>query len=61
MRTLFVSELTTRNHATIPDRVRQKLGLKPGDSVAFKFKDGHVYLQKPAPSTALSPAPARRR
>jgi AbrB family looped-hinge helix DNA binding protein len=49
MQTLSVSKLTTKSQATIPNRVRQKLGLKPGDSVAFKFKDGHIYLQKARP------------
>ena len=46
MQTLSVSKLTSKSQATIPGRVRQKLGLKPGDSVAFKFKGGHIYLQK---------------
>jgi AbrB family looped-hinge helix DNA binding protein len=49
MQTLSVSNLTTKSEAIIPERVRQKLGLKPGDSVAFKFKDGHIYLQKARP------------
>ena len=29
--------------------MRRKLGLKPGDSVAFKFKAGQIYLQKARP------------
>ena len=33
----------------MPERVRKKLGLKPGDSVAFKLKDGQIYLQKARP------------
>jgi len=49
MQTLSVSKLTSKSQATIPGRVRQKLGLKPGDSVAFKFKDGHIFLQKARP------------
>jgi antitoxin PrlF len=49
MHTLSVSKLTSKSQATIPGRVRQKLGLKPGDSVAFRFKDGHIYLQKARP------------
>jgi antitoxin PrlF len=49
MRTLSVSKLTSKCQATIPGRVRQQLGLKTGDSVAFKFKDGLVYLQKARP------------
>lgn len=46
MHTLSVSKLTSKSQATIPGRVRQKLGLKPGDSIAFKFKGGQVLLQK---------------
>jgi AbrB family looped-hinge helix DNA binding protein len=46
MQTLSVSKLTTKSQATIPGRVRKQLGLKPGDSVAFKLKEGQVYLQK---------------
>jgi len=61
MQTLSVSKLTTKNQATIPDRVCKKLGLKPGDSVAFKFKDDHIYLKKLALSTAHSLAPSKTR
>lgn len=49
MRTLSVSKLTSKSQATIPGRVRQKLGLKAGDSVAFKLKNGLIYLQKAKP------------
>ena len=49
MRTLSVSKLTSKSQATIPGRVREKLGLKAGDSVAFKYQDGLVYLQKARP------------
>ena len=49
MQTLSVSKLTSKSQATIPGRVREKLGLKPGDSVAFKFKGGHIFLQKARP------------
>lgn len=49
MRTLSVSKLTSKSQATIPGRVREKLGLKAGDSVAFKSKNGLIYLQKARP------------
>ena len=49
MQTLSVSKLTSKSQATIPGRVRQKLGLKPGDSVAFRFKGGQIFLQKARP------------
>jgi len=46
MQTLAVSKLTSKSQATIPGRVREKLRLTPGDSIAFKFRDGHIFLQK---------------
>ena len=49
MQTLSVSKLTSKSQATIPGRVREKLRLKPGDSVAFKLKGGFVFLQKARP------------
>lgn len=49
METLSVSKLTSKSQATIPGRVRRKLRLKPGDSVAFKLKDDLIFLQKAQP------------
>lgn len=49
MRTLSVSKLTSKSQATIPGPIRKKLGLKAGDSVAFKLRDGLIYLQKAKP------------
>lgn len=49
MRTLSVSKLTSKSQATIPGRIRKQLGLKAGDSVAFKLREGLVYLQKAKP------------
>ncbi|HXA14572.1 MAG TPA: hypothetical protein VNW23_05550 [Opitutaceae bacterium] len=46
MQTLSISRLTSKSQATIPEFVRRKLDVKPGDSVAFKFKSGRIYLQK---------------
>lgn len=50
MRTPSVSKLTGRGQATIPGRVRKKLGLKVGDTVAFKLKNGLIYRQKANPA-----------
>lgn len=49
MRTLSTSKLTSKSQATIPSLVRKQLGLKAGDSVAFKLKSGFVYIQKARP------------
>ena len=32
-----------------PAAVREKLGLKAGDSIAFKLKGGQIFLQKARP------------
>jgi len=53
MQTLSVSKLTSKSQATIPGPVRRKLGLKAGDSVAFKYQAGQVYLQKARPVDRL--------
>ena len=50
MQTVAVSKLTSKSQATIPGRVREKLRLKPGDSIAFKFRDGNIFLQKARPA-----------
>jgi antitoxin PrlF len=49
MRTISVSKLTSKGQATIPGRVRKQLKLKTGDSVAFKFKGGLIFLQRARP------------
>lgn len=49
MDTLSISKLSDNTQVTIPGRIRKHLGLKAGDSVAFKLRDGLVYLQKTRP------------
>jgi len=44
--TISVSKLTSKGQATIPSRVRRQLKLKAGDSVAFKFKSGLIFLER---------------
>ncbi len=39
------SKLTSRGQTTIPKRIRQRLGLEPGDRILFLEKDGEVVLQ----------------
>jgi AbrB family looped-hinge helix DNA binding protein len=34
---LVTSKLTTKSQATIPEKIREILGLHPGDSVAFEI------------------------
>lgn len=38
------STLTTKGQVTIPAEVRRRMGLRPGDRVAFVLRDGEVRL-----------------
>ena len=51
--------LTVKGQVTIPKRVRDALGLKPGDEVDFVLDDhGHVMVQNPKQNVE-SPQPDR--
>lgn len=41
-----MSRMTTKGQVTVPKRVREDLGLKPGDEVEFVRTDGKYALQK---------------
>jgi AbrB family looped-hinge helix DNA binding protein len=50
METIITSKLTTKSQATIPERVRKYLNLKPGDSVAFEMRENNkVEIRKATP------------
>jgi AbrB family looped-hinge helix DNA binding protein len=40
------SRLSAKGQVTIPKRVRDQLGLEPGDLVAYDFEGGEVLLRK---------------
>jgi antitoxin PrlF len=43
-----MTKMTTKGQVTIPKRLRDHLGLKPGSDVAFEIaQDGRVYLKAP--------------
>jgi antitoxin PrlF len=46
------SKITSKGQTTIPKRIRDELGLEPGDRVQFVLKDGEVVLH-PIKSTLL--------
>ena len=48
--TINTSKMTTKGQATIPGGIRQLLGLKPGDSVAFEVNENKkVIIRKATP------------
>ena len=43
-----MAKITTKGQVTIPKRLRDHLGLKPGSSVEFELAaDGRVFLKTP--------------
>ena len=50
MEQIVTSKLTSKCQATIPEKIRGILGLRPGDSVAFEVaEDKKVYIHKATP------------
>ncbi len=50
MEAIATSRLTAKSQATIPEKIRSILHLRPGDSVAFEVgKDNKVALRKATP------------
>jgi AbrB family looped-hinge helix DNA binding protein len=41
-----VTTLTSKGQVTIPKAIREELGLKPHDKIAFSVKDGVVTLRR---------------
>jgi antitoxin PrlF len=41
---MLSSALTTKGQVTIPNQIRQRLKLRPGDKVGFAIEDDHVVL-----------------
>ena len=50
MEPIVTSKLTSKSQATIPAKIREILGLAPGDSVAFEINESHkIYIRKATP------------
>jgi antitoxin PrlF len=52
-----MTKLTTKGQVTIPKRLRDHLGLRPGSSVEFELAaDGRVFLKarQPAPESKFA-------
>lgn len=44
-----ISKVTVKYQATIPQEVREFLGIKQGDTVAYDIEDGEVKLRRASP------------
>ena len=47
-----VSKLSAKGQVTIPKEVREKLGIEPGDWIAYEFENGTVTLRRVEPFDA---------
>jgi len=43
---MYVARVTRKGQVTIPKEIREKLGIKEGDYVAFIIEDNKVILKK---------------
>lgn len=52
---MITSKLTAKAQTTIPQAVRNALGLREGDELAYAIEDGRVILTKARVETAEDP------
>lgn len=45
----IISKVTTKYQATIPQEIREFLGVKQGDAVAYEIVGGEVKLRRASP------------
>lgn len=43
---MITAKVTSKGQVTIPKKMREKLGVHPGEDVGFEEKDGLIYIQK---------------
>lgn len=49
---MITSKLTSKAQTTVPQAVRNVLGVQPGDEIAYVIENGHVTLTRAAPRKA---------
>ena len=52
---MIVSRITSKAQTTVHQAVRNALGLRPGDDIAYEIRDGQVLLTKARPSAQDDP------
>lgn len=43
---MITAKLTSKGQITIPKQVREKIGISPGEDLAFEEKNGLFYVKK---------------
>jgi AbrB family looped-hinge helix DNA binding protein len=43
---MITAKVTSKGQVTIPKKVREKLGVRPGEAVGFEEKDGLLVMTK---------------
>jgi AbrB family looped-hinge helix DNA binding protein len=43
---MIVAKITSKGQVTIPKKVREKLGVQPGEEISFDEKEGVVFISK---------------
>jgi AbrB family looped-hinge helix DNA binding protein len=43
---MITAKVTSKGQVTIPKKVRDKLGIHPGENISFKEKGGAFYIKK---------------
>lgn len=43
---MIIAKVTSKGQVTIPKKVRERLGVQPGEGVGFEEKDGVVCIRK---------------
>ena len=51
----FSSKLSSKAQTVVPKQVRERLGLKPGDTVRYRITDEGVMLEKARPGSDDDP------
>jgi antitoxin PrlF len=41
-----MTTMTSKGQVTVPKRMRDAIGLKPGSRVTFELEDGHILLKR---------------
>jgi antitoxin PrlF len=43
---MIVAKVTSKGQVTIPKKVRDRLGVRPGEDVGFEEKEGLMFIKK---------------